>query len=247
MYLVKVGEIFLKGGNRARFYGLLCDNISRILGCDRSKVWYKNNIVFVDVADGARLGDVFGIHSYLKVVLCDFDAIGDVAVSLVGDEKTFAVRCSRSTKEFKSSGEVEREVGAFVVEQCGLKVNLTQPELTIFVTIFSGKAYVGADLQYGLGGLPVGCEGSVFLEVGAERESVVAGCLLMKRGCSLVLSSSLPLLQRFDASLGVGVRGDLPLAVADCSLRDGFVLQPLVGYSGEEVESLFAKCSAATK
>ena len=240
MYLVKVGEIFLKGKNRGDFFSLLCDNIASTLGCQRKNVWFAHNMIFVAVEDGSKLACVFGIHSYLKVTVCDFASLGAVAASFVGSQKTFAVRCSRSTKEYKKSQEIAREVGAAVWEQHKyLKVDLSHPELTISITICAGKAYVGADLVYGLGGLPVGCSGTVFLDASAcDSAGVAAGFLLMKRGCRLVLSEDIPALHVFDAGLSVGEQNDLDLAVSTVDPVAGFVLQPLVGYSADELKAI---------
>jgi thiamine biosynthesis protein ThiI len=65
------------------------------------------------------------------------------------------------------------------------KVNLSKPDVTIFVEVKSSKAYVYSERMRGLGGLPYGVSGRVVSMISGGIDSPVASWLMMKRGCSV--------------------------------------------------------------
>jgi thiamine biosynthesis protein ThiI len=62
-------------------------------------------------------------------------------------------------------------------------VDLTRPELTVFVEILPGEAYVYFEKVPGPGGLPVGIGGRVVVLLSGGIDSPVAAYRVMKRGC----------------------------------------------------------------
>src|SRR3989337_4028386 len=82
--------------------------------------------------------------------------------------------------------DVDRIVGAHVKESTGAKVNLTKPELTIYVQILSGETYFYLDKIQGPGGLPAGTGGLVVCLISGGIDSPVAAYRMMKRGCSVI-------------------------------------------------------------
>ena len=82
--------------------------------------------------------------------------------------------------------DIDRIVGAHIKESTGAKVNLTNPELTIFIQILSGETYFYVDKIQGPGGLPVGTGGTVVCLLSGGIDSPVAAYRIMRRGCSVV-------------------------------------------------------------
>ena len=101
-------------------------------------------------------------------------------------EGTFRISCKRADKVFKTSPEIERELGAYIVEKTNAKVKLKNPDTEIFVEIFNNHAHLYNKKHKCLGGLPVGIQGTVGLLL-QDETSMEAGIKLMKRGCSLIL------------------------------------------------------------
>jgi thiamine biosynthesis protein ThiI len=64
-------------------------------------------------------------------------------------------------------------------------VNLTQPELTVYVELLPREALVSVDRLPGPGGLPVGVSGRVVSLLSGGIDSPVAACRLQKRGCEV--------------------------------------------------------------
>lgn len=201
--VLRYGELFLKGGNRAFFESRLMDSVKRVLaGVPGTKIYRLHARVLVETpADERarvleRVRRVFGIASLspARVVPQDLAAIGDEAVRaaseavarLGGGKPRFKVETNRPDKTFPlPSPEVSRLVGARVYTELGLPVDVHTPELTIGVEIGRERSFVFAGTEPGPGGLPVGVTGKVDLLLSGGIDSPVAGWLAMKRGCTL--------------------------------------------------------------
>jgi adenylyl- and sulfurtransferase ThiI len=70
--------------------------------------------------------------------------------------KAFAVRAKRGDKNFPvGSVELSGEFGKRILDSVDAKVDLKNPEITVFVEIMQGKALVFFEKVRGLKGLPV--------------------------------------------------------------------------------------------
>ncbi len=144
----------------------------------------------------SRLSNVFGIVNFgigLSVGL-DIKDICEASLRIVEGKSfnTFRVKTKRQNKNFPlNSTEVNKEVGAFIVERfrnngVDVKVDLKNPDLTIYVEIVDKEVYVYADRFRGPGGLPVGSSGKVVALISAGFDSPIASLLMMKRGAKVV-------------------------------------------------------------
>jgi thiamine biosynthesis protein ThiI len=112
---------------------------------------------------------------------------------------SFAVRTRRENKRFAlNSMEVDRAIGAAVKAATGIAVDLTHPELTINIEIFSDNAFLSIGKHPGAGGLPVGISGRGLALISGGIDSPVAAYRMMRRGLHLdfVHFHSYPLLSR---------------------------------------------------
>jgi thiamine biosynthesis protein ThiI len=200
--LVRWGEIFLKGDNRAFFEKRLLANARRAtreVPDARIERIHGRLLASAPAEHGGRLlralGHVFGVSSLSPAarVPRDLDAISAEAVRLAraelerrGERFTFKVETRRSDKRFRpTSLEVSREVGAEVVRHTGLPVDVHHPALEIGVEISYDDAFVFGAPVPGPGGLPVGVSGKVELLLSGGIDSPVAGWMMLKRGCEL--------------------------------------------------------------
>jgi tRNA uracil 4-sulfurtransferase len=191
MILVKYGEIALKGKNRNLFEKKLKENIKDCLKKNEipfERVKRHRGRILIDTEKTCpQLKKVFGIVSFSETypLELDLDIIKKEALKLYKDG-TFRISCKRADKVFMKSPEIEREVGAYIVEQTNAKVKLKNPDTEIFVEIFNNQAHLYNKRHKCLGGLPVGIQGTVGLLL-QDETSIEAGIKLMKRGCSLIL------------------------------------------------------------
>ncbi len=195
--LIRFGEIFLKGRNRYLFDNLLIKNIMQKLHAYKAtitKISGRYILTNYNKSDEEQIIQillrVFGIHSISPCVFLqtDDDSIKKHVNNLSILTKTFKVEVKRADKTFPiKSNEYARELGAVIFNNNeNLKVDLTNPETTIYVEIKEDKnTYIYSQILLGAKGLPVGCSGNALLMLSGGIDSPVAGYLISKRGMGL--------------------------------------------------------------
>lgn len=187
--VVHYGEIGTKGKNREFFERKLIEAIRRKTA---AKVRRKFGRIEVEYKEGLekKLSKIPGIRYFgvgFKTNLNIEDIKKAALMALPKNFETFKVDTSRSNKNFPlNSIEVNREVGAFIVEKTGKKVDLTNPDVTVWIEICEKEAYVYSKRYEGVGGLPVGVAGRVVALISGGIDSPVAAFMVMKRGCEVV-------------------------------------------------------------
>jgi tRNA uracil 4-sulfurtransferase len=200
--IVRYGEISLKGKNRSDFERTLERNIRRALaGLNHTELHRSSGRMVVTTEDEtaeevvARLRNVFGIVSVspATVAALDVDAMASAVVDLLQREtkvnaaKTFKVEVKRANKRFPlNSPELARELGARALRALRtLKVDVHQPDVTVYVEVRDFEALVYGSIVPAQGGMPVGSAGRVGLLLSGGIDSPVAGWLCMKRGAEI--------------------------------------------------------------
>lgn len=254
MYLVSIGEIFLKGKNRISFERRLIRNIREALDLKPNEIIkFRNRYIITKEDNVKKLDVVFGITFYVKCIKSDLNKISESALYLISKEKTFRISAKKSILLKKSSQIINEEIGSYILkEKPNLKVELENPEIDIRIEELGNKAflYKALDIVKGLGGLPVGTGGFVHFRVKNEMFSIVAAFLLMKRGCVISLSGDLPLLHKFEYGFNLKIREEKENDIVatdetfeNLNLRkdEKFTLRPLMGYSEKEIKEIYEK------
>ncbi|MEA3378680.1 MAG: THUMP domain-containing protein [Nanoarchaeota archaeon] len=189
--IVKYGEIAIKGQNRKEFVKKLIRNIKDCLKKNNidfdSIVSFRGRIIVNTENKCPCLKYVYGIanFSYSNKIETSLDAI-KIETLKHYKKGTFRISAKRIDKAFIPSDEINREVGSYIIEKTGAKVNLSKPETTIWIDVFKDRCYIYSSKIQGLKGLPVGIEGTVAVLL-EDKDSVKAAKLIMKRGCGIVL------------------------------------------------------------
>jgi thiamine biosynthesis protein ThiI len=200
LYLVKIGEIALKSGNRHRFETKLKGNILDKLsghGCSFSG---REGRYFLECAEdngGAvyeALSTTFGVTGFAPVVRTqkNLKKIDESVLSLAeqmvreGRGSGFKIEARRSDKSFElTSYELACRLGDIIRNNFkNLYVNVQDPAWTIHCEI-RDTALVYPDASPGPGGLPVGTAGSGTLLLSGGIDSPVAGYVMAKRGLKI--------------------------------------------------------------
>ncbi len=189
-------ELALKGRNRPFLVDRLVRNIREafrdISHCHVESLAGRIRISLQDPGQWAtiksRLDATFGLANFApaQYVSSDLDTMTAAICETVQGLSfhTFRVTTKRADKSYPlTSMEVDRHVGAAVVEQTGVHVSLKNPELTIFIEILGAGAYYYCERFPGAGGLPVGMSGKVACLLSGGIDSPVAAYRMMKRGC----------------------------------------------------------------
>ncbi len=144
-----------------------------------------------DVAEEVRaiLANTPGIDQILEVTQSDFTDMDDLAqktanwyLPLIKD-KTFAVRCKRTGKHEFRSIDVERHIGAWLLEHGDPSgVNLTAPDITVELEVLPDCVNIIKTRIRGQGGFPMGSQGVCLSLVSGGFDSSVASYHVMRRG-----------------------------------------------------------------
>lgn len=203
--LIKFGEIVLKGRNRSLFYGQLRRNVTRLLR-DLGPLELRQRGGALAVLSPApsdvlveRARELLGASLLHPAVVIEKrpEAICEAAVDLLRGKPgaTFAVRARRRDKTFAlDSREIATRVGRSVQEALGLGVDLSRPDLELFVEVDKREIFVFTEKVPGRGGLPVGVSGRALVLLSGGIDSPVAAYRAMKRGlrCDYVHFSGRP-------------------------------------------------------
>ncbi len=209
--IVKTHELALKGKNRPWFMRRLTENLRRATeGAGVSRVWHGQLMVGLTLEDeGAwpevkeRVRECFGVAKFFLAneYPQDLEMIREALPGRLEGRKfgTFKIETNRADKRFAmTSPEVNRELGRFVEEVTGAGVDLSAPDLTIYLDIQTRGILLYFDETPAHGGLPVGTSGKVAVMLSGGIDSPVAAWHMMKRGCpaSFVHFHSYPLSDR---------------------------------------------------
>lgn len=204
LFLLRYAEMGLKSEKvRSRFQRALVENIENYfvkLNTECLVSWDRGRIfVMTGSTDSARkvFSHTFGIVSYSEAVEAEVEleqllrSIVSYASGRLAKGKSFAIRARRSGQQKYTSMELARKAGEAVLDgfaDLGLKVDLEEPDVEIFVEAREKGSYIYSELETGPGGLPLGTQGTVLCPV-ARQEDILAAWLMMRRGCSVVVAT----------------------------------------------------------
>lgn len=204
IFLIKYGEIALKGKNRHIFENQLLQTIRRNLSdLGEFIVWKEQGRIIAEPVNDLedpmlaidQLQRIFGIVAVAyghKVDEITMDSIYDLSLThmkeVLGDDScTFKVETRRSNKNFEyDSMEISSMVGAHLLNNMPeqLKVDVHKPEMKVMVELRS-SLYVYSKTYRGAGGMPTGTSGKAMLLLSGGIDSPVAGWMIAKRGVEL--------------------------------------------------------------
>lgn len=200
IFIVRCGEVALKGMNKPYFERMLVERIRKLLKkFDGVSVKRHEGLIFVR-ADRSldkqaiikEISKVFGVASISPAVECEstMESIGAAAVDYMMEVirergvKTFKVEAKRADKTFPvKSPDIGRQIGAAVLKGCKvLKVDVHHPDCLLFVDVRHDKSYIYQDKIPGFGGLPLGTNGKGLSLLSGGIDSPVATWMMAKRG-----------------------------------------------------------------
>ena len=195
--VVRYGELSTKGKNKKDFTRQLTNNIKRRLA-DFSNLEYKtlhdglfiklNNESFEEISE--YLKTIFGYSYFAGCILVekDMDALKEVTLALAKkkDYKTFKIQTRRADKSYPMrSDEITRLVASNILKNTEIKVDVHNPELTIYIVVDHNDIIVMDNKVKGLGGYPVGINGRALVMTSGGIDSPVACYMTMKRGLKI--------------------------------------------------------------
>jgi len=202
IFLMKLGEIVLKGANKRQFEARLRQNVRRRMKkYGNFDVYLMQSTVYVEPmdddcdVDGAweACRSIFGVVSLCRCRPCEknIDAIFEAIENYLGDDldcaKSFKVESKRSDKRFPlTSIQLSQEIGGRLAEaHPSVEVDVRHPDYTVFVEVRDLAAYVHGPAEPGAGGLPTGVGGRAMCLLSGGIDSPVAAYMIGKRGVEI--------------------------------------------------------------
>ena len=202
-YLIKYGEIFLKGKNRFIFEDALVNRITeaveKVEGEFRvhkylSRIYVECKSDYDEEELIAAIKKVFGVLAICPVLVLEdkgFDDLKEQIVKYVADTYpdvnfTFKMLCKRARKNYPlNSQEMNCSLGEVLLDTYpGLKVDVHKPDVLITVEVRE-KIYVYSKSIPGPGGMPVGTAGKAMVLLSGGLDSPVAAYMISKRGVKI--------------------------------------------------------------
>ncbi len=203
LFLIKYGEIGIKGKNRHVFEEALVRQIEHALkpvegefavSQERGRI-YVEALGDYDYEETVQaLSRVFGIVAICPMWQVEeqgFEQLASDVLSYMKEvypdsRKSFKVSSRRANKAFPmDSQEINAELGGRILEACpGMHVDVHHPDIMLYVEIRS-KVNIYSMSIPGPGGMPVGTAGRAMLLLSGGIDSPVAGYMIAKRGVTI--------------------------------------------------------------
>ncbi len=202
MFLMKLGEVVLKGANKRQFENRLRHNVRRRMEpFGNFDVYILQSTVYIQPMDDQADLDgaweachsIFGVVSLCRCRPCekDVDAIYDAVEAYLGDDldmaESFKVESKRSDKAFPlTSIALSQEIGGRLAEaHPNCLVDVHHPAYTVYVEVRDLAAYVHGPAEPGAGGLPTGVGGRGMCLLSGGIDSPVAAYMMARRGMEI--------------------------------------------------------------
>ena len=198
-FLIKYGEIAIKGKNRFMFEDALMRQIRFAMKpvgdfdvrkeSGRMFVEGRGDFDYDEAVEA--LQKVFGIVGICPMVVeetKDIDHLRKTVLAFIDEQYpvkdfTFKVHARRGDKQFPmTSMELNMDIGEKLLDAFeGLKVDVHHPDIMLYIELRS-QIYIYSQEIKGPGGMPAGTNGRAMLLLSGGIDSPVAGYMIAKRG-----------------------------------------------------------------
>lgn len=189
-------ELGLKGRNRSFFERTLASNIDlQLAAIPGVRAKPIPGRLLVRMPDRShyelvvqRLQATFGLSSFspaTELVNPTIESITEAALAMADEEnfESFKVRARRGNSSFEMrSIEINVAVGQAIKDRSGARVDLGDPDWTLYIELTGNRAYLYTRKVPGPGGLPVGTSGRVLALLSGGIDSPVAAWRMARRG-----------------------------------------------------------------
>ncbi|GHV83383.1 putative tRNA sulfurtransferase [Spirochaetia bacterium] len=199
LFLLKLGELSLKGGNKAYFERVLRQNLAAMLRGSGAQINTASGRIYVKCRAQSEsivenvLKHLSGITGWSKArkVEKNIDAVLGAILAEAGEcfnrgMRSFKIEARRTDKSFPFDSYKICCMGGDAVKKYfpQFNIKLQKPDVTISVEIRE-RAYIYGHVNQGLRGLPVGTAARGLLLLSGGIDSPVAGFMMSMRGMCL--------------------------------------------------------------
>lgn len=198
--IIRYGELSLKSSYvRKQFESRLIQNIKTAfqdeqLSCsvssERGRIYVYSN----DLGKSSTIVQkIVGIKSVSPAIKTSSDPSDmsrhalHIAKKYLTKDKSFALKVTRTGNHPYSSQDIAITLGSLINKETQASVDLSHPDVTVFIEIRNQNAYFFIEKTPGPGGLPYGTQGHA-LSLISNPKDIVAAWFLMKRGCQITFA-----------------------------------------------------------
>lgn len=195
IFLIRFNEIFLKSNGVARnflkilkkniYYSLKNNNIKGYINTTHSRIYLSkfDNQSISKIQD--ILKSIFGIESFslaykLETINQDeiFNFVKQNYFQYILPSDTFKIKAKCINTSYHT-----KDIEIKVADIFNSKVDLTNPDKTIYIEARNKTTFIFTEIISGLSGLPVGSAGKNLVLISGGIDSPLASFLMLKRGC----------------------------------------------------------------
>jgi len=198
--ILRFGEIGIKSNQtRRRMTKLLINQVESALKENEVSFEKINSVygrLYIETHEAEKAAKVaarvFGVVSTSPAIetSAEMKEILDTGEQLARAEfkkgLSFAVGARRIGTHVFSSQNIREQLGERILDslpELELKVNLSNPEQSVYIEVRENKAHIFTQTIKGVGGMPTGSQGKVVCTISTGLDSPIAAYKVMKRGC----------------------------------------------------------------
>lgn len=188
---IKYGDLTLKGNNRFQFVNSLFHNIKNALSNLNVKVikHFDNIKIFYNDFDKNYLINILKYIPGILYVIPSIEVptnINDISLGttiFLENDKTFKIEVKRKYKNFMEQLELKKEVASYILKNNKrLKVDVNNPDFIIWIEIRKDKTIIYSHKVKGIGGFPIGLNGSCLSLISGGIDSSVSSFFMQRKG-----------------------------------------------------------------
>lgn len=194
--IVRYGEIGLKKKITRRFfentliknikYALQQENIDFEIEQKRARIY----LYLKQINNCSNIfTKIFGITSFSPAykTISNKESLKKLALKIsenkISKNTSFALKVNRLGNHDFSSQDIAVFLGDAIKKKTNAPVNLSNPDITLFVEIMENESFLFFEKIHGPGGLPVGTQGRVLSYINS-KEDILASWYIIRRGCT---------------------------------------------------------------
>ncbi len=195
VFLIRFNEIFLKSSGVARnflkilkkniYYGLKANDIKGHINTTHSRIYLsKFDSKYISKIQEV-LKNIFGIESFSLAYELEtidqekiFDFVKQNYSQYILPSNTFKIKAKCINTPYHT-----KDIEIKLADIFEAKVDLTNPEKTIYIEARNKTTFIFTEIISGLSGLPVGSAGKNLVLISGGIDSPLASFLMLKRGC----------------------------------------------------------------
>lgn len=193
IFIIRFADLWLKGLNRNEFINLLFINIKKAISDFKfylEKKFDRFHLTITNIEEEYMVISILKFVPGISLIIPTFLIPNDIdkitkttLLHLDIQARTFKVESKREKKDFPmSSYEIKTTVASAIIKKFNYIVDVHNPNVIVYIKIGIRNCYLSFDKIKGIGGLPIGINGSTLSLISGGIDSAVSSFIMQKKG-----------------------------------------------------------------